>query len=447
MPFYLRLAVLLGVALYATHVAGAETAAEMQRLIDSGAAGQAYELGLSRLKTEAGNPDFDFAFGLAAMQVGKPGQAVFAFERVLFLYPENDRVRLELARAQFVLGNLPEARTQFEIVLTHNPPPNVRERVQLFLSKIKEQEKAVRAVYHGYTSLKLGYDSNVNAGPADSLIPVPGLGTVVLAPAAVQLGGDFLEAELGGEVVRPISKKKALFGKISGLLRDYFNVDGGFDDQFDYAQLNLRGGISFLGKKSVLRLPIEYQNLWLNSADVQDFRRILLAGIEWERSLNSTNRIMPFGQIGGVRYPNQDFRNVNLALLGTTWIYRFPKANKQFRLGLYFGDEENVESGAAADAVARNYLGLFGLFQWNPTPRQLFFLNLTVQDNQYKEPQPVFNETREDTYWAISTGWNWRWKPKWTINIELKYENQDSNLEIFQYDRTQVYGGVRFDFR
>jgi tetratricopeptide (TPR) repeat protein len=447
MPFYLRLAVLLGVALYATHVAGAETAAEMQRLIDSGAAGQAYELGLSRLKTEAGNADFDFAFGLAAMQVGKPGQAVFAFERVLFLYPENDRVRLELARAQFVLGNLPEARTQFEIVLTHNPPPNVRERVQLFLSKIKEQEKAVRAVYHGYTSLKLGYDSNVNAGPADSLIPVPGLGTVVLAPAAVQLGGDFLEAELGGEVVRPISKKKALFGKISGLLRDYFNVDGGFDDQFDYAQLNLRGGISFLGKKSVLRLPIEYQNLWLNSADVQDFRRILLAGIEWERSLNSTNRIMPFGQIGGVRYPNQDFRNVNLALLGTTWIYRFPKANKQFRLGLYFGDEENVESGAAADAVARNYLGLFGLFQWNPTPRQLFFLNLTVQDNQYKEPQPVFGETREDTYFALSTGWNWRWKPKWTINIEVKYENQDSNLEIFQYDRTQVYGGVRFDFR
>ena len=447
MSFYLRLGVLLGATLYATHAAGAETAAEMQRMLDSGAAGQAYELGLSRLATDAGDPDFDFVFGMAAMQVGKPGQAIFAFERILLLYPENDRVRLELARAQFLIGNLPEARTQFEIVLTHNPPPNVRERVQLFLAKIKEEEKAVRAVYHGYTSVKLGYDSNVNQGPANSLVPVPGFGSVVLAPAAVELGGDFLEAELGGEVIRPISKKKALFGKISGLLRDYFNVDGGFDDQFDYAQLNLRGGISFLGKKSVLRLPIEYQNLWLNSADVQDFRRVLLAGIEWERSLNETNRIMPFGQIGGVRYPDQDFRNVNLALLGTTWIHRFPKANKEFRLGFYFGDEENVESGMAAEAVARDYLGLFALFQWNPTPRQLFFINGLVQDNQYKEPQPVFNETREDTYWALSTGWNWRWKPKWTINVELKYENQDSNLEIFQYDRTQIYGGVRFDFR
>jgi tetratricopeptide (TPR) repeat protein len=447
MAFYLRLVVLLGAVLYATQAGAGETADEIQRLLNAGSAGQAYELGLDRLAKEAGDPEFDFAFGLAALQVGKAAQAAFAFERILLLYPENDRVRLELARAQFMLGNLLEARTQFEIVLTHNPPPNVRERVKLFLAKIKEQEKAVRSVFHGYVATRLGYDSNVNAGPGDQFVPVPGLGTVVLAPGAVELSGNFLEVELAGEALRPISKKKALFGKVAGVVRKNFNVEEGFDDEFDTARLLLRGGISFLGKRSVLRLPIQYENIWLNSEDPEDFRRILLAGIEWERSLDASNRIMPFGQLGAIRYPEQSFRDANLGLLGVTWIHRFARANRELRLGLYYGNEDNVEDSAAAEAIARDYVGLFGLFQWNPTPRQLFFLNATVQASDYEGAQPVFGEVREDDYYALTVGWNWRWRPKWTINAEVKYEKQDSNLAIFTYDRTQVFGGVRFDFR
>jgi hypothetical protein len=447
MAFYLRLVVLLGTVLYVAQAAASETAEEIHRLLDGGSAGQAYDLGLSRLATDAGDPEFNFAFGLAALQVGKAAQAAFAFERILFLYPENDRVRLEFARAHFMLGNFPEARTQFEIVLTHNPPPNVQERVKLFLAKIKEQEKAVRSVFHGYISTKLGYDSNVNAGPGDQFVPVPGLGTVVLAPAAVELAGNFLEVEIAGEALRPISKKKALFGKVTGVVRKNFNVDENFDDEFDTARVFLRGGISFLGKRSVLRLPIQYENIWLNSEDPEDFRRIVLAGIEWERSLGSSDRIMPFGQLGAVRYPEQSFRDVDLGLLGATWIHRFARTNKEFRLGIYYGNEDNVEDTVAAKAIARQYVGLFGLFQWNPTPRQLFFLNATVQDSEYEGKQPVFGEVREDDYYSLTVGWNWRFRPKWTINAEVKYDNQESNLDIFTYDRTQVFGGVRFDFR
>ncbi len=444
---YVRLGALLGSLLCTGHVAATETAEEIQRLLSAGSAGPAYELGLDRLAKEAGNPDFDFAFGLAALQVGKAAQAAFAFERILLLYPENDRVRLELGRAQFTLGNFLEARTQFEIVLTHNPPPNVQERVKLFLAKIKEQEKAVRPVFHAYVATRLGYDSNVNAGPGDQLVPVSGLGTVVLAPGAVELSGNFLEAELAGEVLRPISKKKALFGKAAGVIRKNFDVENDFDDEFDTARVLLRGGISFLGKRSILRLPLQYENIWLNSDDLEDFRRIFLAGIEWERSLGASDRIMPFGQLGAVRYPEQSFRDVNLGVAGVTWIHRFARANKEFRVGLYVGTEDNVEDGAAAEAIARDYVGLFGLFQWNPTPRQLLFVNATLQASDYEGPQPVFAEVREDDYYALTAGWNWRWRPKWTINLELKYEKQESNLDIFTYDRTQVFGGVRFDFR
>ena len=257
----------------------------------------------------------------------------------------------------------------------------------------------------------------------------------------------FLEVELAGEALRPISKKKALFGKVAGVVRKNFDVEDDFDDEFDTGRLLLRGGISFLGKRSTLRLPIQYENIWLNSADTEDFRRIVLAGIEWERSLGASDRIMPFGQLGAVRYPDQSFRDVNLGIAGATWIHRFARANREFRLGLYYGNEDNEEDSVAAKAIARDYVGLFGLFQWNPTPRQLFFVNATLQASDYDGLQPVFGEVREDDYYALTVGWNWRWRPKWTINVEVKYENQESNLDIFTYDRTQVFGGVRFDFR
>lgn len=447
MSVYLRIGVpgvLLWASLLVASAYAGETAEEIQRLLDAGEAGRAYDLALSRSATEAGDPDFDFSFALAAMQVGHPERAVFALERVLFLFPENDRVRLELGRAQFMLGNFAEARTQFEIVLTHKPPPNVRERVKLFLAKIREQDAAVRPVYHSYTTLRLGYDSNINAATADTNIPVPGLGQAILAPQAVELAGNFAEVELAGEALRPISKKKALFGKVAGVLRDNFNVDGGFDDLFDTARIELRGGISFLGKRSIFRIPIQYENLWL---DRGEFRRILIVGLDWEYTLNRNNRVTPFGQLGAVRYPELSFRDVNLALLGVNWTHRFRKTNKQLRLGAYFGNEDAIEDSPAAQANGRDYVGILGGFQWSITPRQLLHLDFNLQSIEHKAPQPVFGVEREADFVQFALGWDWRWRPKWTISVELKYDNNDSNLELFTYDRTEIFGGVRFDFR
>ncbi len=444
MRFCVSAGLVLVALLLATTARGASTAEEIQKLLDSNAAGRAYDLGLKQLATEAGDANFDFAFGLAAIQVGHPEQAVFAFERVLLQFPENDRVRLEFARAHFVLGNYAEARTQFEIVLTHKPPENVRERVQLFLAKIREQEVAVRPVVHGYLALRAGHDTNVNAATADTTVGVPALGVVTLAANAIELAGNFAELELGGEAVRPISKKKALFGKLSGTFRDNFDVDGGFDDAFDTASFQARGGISFLGKKSLFRIPIHYERLHL---DDEEFRNLLLLGGEWERSFGKAERVTIFGQIGAVRYPEQEFRDVDLALLGTAWTHRFARTHQQLALGVYAGEEEAVEDDAAALANSRDYAGLYAAYQWNITPRQLLYLNGNVQLIEHKEPQPVFDEIRDETFSELRVGWSWRWRPKWTINTELKYTKNDSNLDIFSYDRTQVFAGVRFDFR
>jgi tetratricopeptide (TPR) repeat protein len=441
MTVCLRLGVLLWVLLQGLPAVAGETAKEIERLLDAGSTQRAYQLAESRAAEEAGDPEFDFLYALAAIEVGHPERAVFALERVLFLHPQNDRVRLELARAQFLLGNYPEARTQFEWVLTHRPPTNVREQIKLFLAKINEQEKAVRPSFHSYVNVNSGHDTNINSATADSAVSSPLLPVIPLDETSQELADDFIELEIGGEALRPITKKKILFGKASFSTRD--NLD---TDEFDIDILGLRGGISFVGKNSIVRVPLQYEQLDL---DGEDFRRLFITGIEWERPLTRLDRLAVFGQLGPIEYPDEEFRDVDLALVGVAWTHNFGQVNRLIALGIYYGDE-NADSDDPGDIPSeywgRDYVGIYGRFAWNMTPRQAFYASASFQTIEHDAPDPSFGEVRDEDLSQITAGWRWQWRPKWTINVELSHYNNDSNLELYSYDRTQLYGGVRFGF-
>lgn len=80
----------------------ADVADEMKVLIEQKKAGEAYVLG-GKHPELMGDPLFDYFYGVAAVEVGHPTAGVLALERVLLNDPNNDLVRLELARAYLSL--------------------------------------------------------------------------------------------------------------------------------------------------------------------------------------------------------------------------------------------------------------------------------------------------------------------------------------------------------
>ncbi|MCS6920481.1 MAG: hypothetical protein NZM07_00925, partial [Elioraea sp.] len=78
---------------------------EVRRLVEAGRSVEAYALGREHPQ-EFGKPEFDFYFGIAAIDAGHAGDGVLALERYVVQFPENLRARLELARGYFVLGEL-----------------------------------------------------------------------------------------------------------------------------------------------------------------------------------------------------------------------------------------------------------------------------------------------------------------------------------------------------
>ena len=88
----------------ASSLAHADSIGELRELVDGDTrdatrVAAAWEMATRMEPEHAGDPEFDFWYGLAARAAGQRQQAVFAFERVVANQPGNARAKLELADA------------------------------------------------------------------------------------------------------------------------------------------------------------------------------------------------------------------------------------------------------------------------------------------------------------------------------------------------------------
>jgi tetratricopeptide (TPR) repeat protein len=128
----------------------------------------AYELLKPLEGQRAGDADYDYLLGLAAIDAGKPTEAVFALERVLAVNPNHPQARAEIARAYFVLGENETAKREFEAVRKQaGTPTEVNATIQKFLDAIDQVRASQGRQITGYMEVTLGHDTNVNAGTSN----------------------------------------------------------------------------------------------------------------------------------------------------------------------------------------------------------------------------------------------------------------------------------------
>ncbi|MBU1190812.1 MAG: tetratricopeptide repeat protein [Gammaproteobacteria bacterium] len=426
---------LLAMVCIATAQADAIDAA-IQAQLDSGQPEAAWNLAQQHLAEHAGEPDFDFAAGLAALEAGQPQHAVMAFERVLMVQPSHHRARLELARAYFMLGDFTSARREFQAVQTVGPPPNVLRRVDSFLAEIDLREAQGRTSVTGYLELRPGWDSNAASATADSTLVIPALGTVSLGASSLETSDRFLDKNAGITLVRPLDKRRALFA-------DLAYRDRGYVDEHDYSShsITLSGGLALADGRDRLKLPVQYQSFYL--AD-DEYRRLLTLGAEWSRDLNTHNQLQVFGQIGALRYPEDATQDVNLLLAGSGWNHRYATIPLLASIAGFLGDESAQETGG--DPNGRLYYGLRLGMQWSGIPEHTPYASLVWQKSRYDADSPVFLQTRDDRFAELRLGWSWQPEADWTLTAEASAIDNQSNINLYEYTRNQFSVGMRYQF-
>jgi hypothetical protein len=408
---------------------------QARKLLQQGNVKAAYELLLPLQSQRAGEIEFDYFLGIAALDAGDPQQAVFALERVLAVNPNFLQARAEIARAYYVLGERQTARREFESVRTQQLPPEARETIDRYLSALAPQRTEVRA----YIEATGGWDSNVNSATGKSVIAIPAFGGAIaqLDPLGVKTSSWFGGLGTGVSLSHGLSDQWYLIGAASYAGKFNFDVDG-----FDTGQIDASAGARWAGGNSQIIAIAQFQRFWV---DYDAYRNSAGGTVQWLYNLSPSQQFTVFGQYASLDYPDQSPRDANRYIGGVGYSQAFAAPYSPVGFVSVYGGQERVKDNAF------NWLGFtpIGLRlggQLTLTDRTLLFASASYEHRRYDGIEPVFLVRRQDNQVDARLGLAYAVAPSWTLTPQVAYTYNFSNIELNEYDRFVGAVSIRRDF-
>lgn len=425
----------------ATHSYAEESYAELvkqaQNLIQTGAHQQAYDL-LRKKETEFGDKaEFNYHLGFAALQAGKHAEAVFALERALILNPDLPQARADLGRAYYYLGENASAKEQFQQVqYDETTPGSVRSTIDKFLSAIQSRFDSSGQRLEFFIDAGVGFDSNVNSATSLDEVVLPVFAQFGAAPIdenSQEQDSIFFEIEPAVRFSKPIQEDLNLYASADLKLRET-------PDASDFSTRVIDGvvGLGFLRGSSQYRAALSLQNY---AVDGDNFRDQVAVNAEWHKSIDSKNRLTSFIQIADLSYDELNVRDGSQFSLGSNWLRSI--GSSLYYLGLFYGDESVDESSQRFQE--RNFFGAKLGGRWVHNNNSIFG-NIVLQSSKYGAENPVWLETRKDTFLSIEAGYEIPWRRDLSLKPKISFTQNSSNIDVFEYDRfvLGVYAAYKF---
>lgn len=415
---------------------GDELTDRAKRLLDRGQANEAYRLLLPHESARAGQPDFDYLLGLAAIDAGEPERGVFALERVLAVQPNNHVARAEIARAYLALGERDAARREFQTVREQSIPEGAKASIDRYLAAIRAAETTQ---FSGFIELGTGYDSNVNAATSSSQIALPALGGIIatLDPAAMRRGDAFGALSGGVNVTHRLSEAWSVVGSALGTAR--LHPD---ETRFDQATVDGSAGARWSQGKEAITVGGQFQTFEL---DWDRYRETTGVVAQWQHAYDERRQATLFGQFSQLRYPTQNIRDASREVLGAAYGRAFAGAYTPVVFtSVYLGREQERASGVP-------HLGheLWGIRLGGQLRMGLgwsLFGNAAFEERRYGGPEPIFLVSRKDRQTDLSAGVSYLLRPNTTLIGQLTYTDNTSNVVLNEFDRAVATASVRFNF-
>jgi tetratricopeptide (TPR) repeat protein len=430
----------LALPAFALDSAGLEKA---EQLVRNGEAEQAYALLAPDQFTQAGDPAFDYVFGLAALKAGHASFATLAFERVLAVTPNHAGARLDMGRAYAALGDLPRARQEFNLVLALDPPPAARATIARYLAEMDAREKKPSTRVTAYVEAGVGTDGNVTQGPSSSTLFLPVFGVnFTLNSANQKIRDDFSQLNAGVDIKQQLTDTVSLYGGADTKWRNYGQVSN-----FNSGSTDLRAGVRWQAGPNTWRAGAGYNDYRL---DKQSYRTISSLGGELHRAMTERQQLMFFGQYAQVRYAQnaQTNNNVNQWVAGAGWVSQLATALPTLlSVSAYVGNEAEADRTRPRVDGDKDFFGLRAGGQISLRPDLDAYATLGVQTGNYQRSNSLYLIQRDDTLYELSLGSVWRFAPTWSLKPQISWTQNQSNLSVNDYQRYELSLLVRRDFQ
>jgi outer membrane protein len=406
---------------------------EAEQHLIAGEARAAYDL-LRPLQSEhAGEPDYDYLLGWAALQLGENTEAVFALERVLAVQPDRANARALIARAYFNLRETESARKEFENVKQQGVPPEVAKTIDRFLDAITRIEDENRVTIHGHIETGFGYDSNVNGATTDSEIAVPTQGGQILTLSSVPTDKSDSYISLGGRLFFNVPLKKALAASV-GLAFSRKSNRNETDFSTYYYDMDL--GLSYKRDRDTLSIGASLDEYFIESpAYSTSYRNAYGLTGNWQHDIDARNQMSVFVETTNLIYPDHGERDAHRLIGGLAYAHA-TQSNMVGYVGVY-GGEEKVKNNDFAD-FGNRFSGFRLGGQMSVADNKVFFLNASTERRDYGGPDPIFLVNRADDQINASIGMSYMPSRNIRLTPQLTHTRNDSNIRLNEFNRWTV---------
>lgn len=337
------------------------------------------------------NPDdlmLSYRYALKQIADGDLLGASATLDRLILLAPQEPNIRALRAIVLYRLGNLREAKDEFEQILTLDLDPTLKSAIERYASQVGQQQKRTR--FTALVSLGYQFDSNrAGSNDVDKVRTV--LGDFDLTNAAPTDDDHSIQAlaKLSVEHDLPGQDRNMLFASVSAYDGDQFKLD-----DFDTQSLGAQAGIRVEVGEIFVTPSLNYLHLWLGEESYLD---LFQAEVRYDWRVNDPINL--FAAFGGAdydyhvtnEYPSADDQSGldisgKLGLdwyIGTDHRLTFTYVHRRFDATTEF--ESFDGDRLAIDHVWLIHRGIF------------LVTNLSTEWDRYDELDPLFlGEDRED---------------------------------------------------
>jgi len=437
--YYSRLVFMAGLLFITPLVHADALMDEATQLVKSKQYEQAYQLLASQEIQRGGDFQYNYLLGVAAFESGRPGLAIFPLERAIALKPDHVQSRLVLAEAYFEVKDNELAKKEFNNVQDRKPPEDVAAAIRRYLGLIKGFEDVEDDYFTAFVEAGVGYDSNVVAASDLSNVAIPALGNLLFSiPASGrELEDEFFSIRLGAAYAKKLAEN--WYFLINGVADQRWNSSYSDFDTGIYAGTV---GVRHVRDKDSYSLVAQFQKYKLDDETYQDAQGL---AAQWQRKLSDSDQISAYLQYMELEYPDQPVRDADRVLGGVSWAHLFGgEGSPVLFLSAYVADEDEESSGVPH--LGRQFYGAKLGATYELRSDIDLYGGFTYQESDYGGDDPLFLKERNDTFYDVTLGMNYRPYQNWTIRPQLSHTINDSNIPINDYDRTQAYISLRYDY-
>jgi len=426
-------------ALAAAHVAHPGSAAPIDDLraqVEAGRSAAAYASFCADASDRP--PEFELWCGVAAVDVGRPGEGVLALERYVLQFPDDVRARLELARAYFYARDDLRARQEFEGVARGRPPADVQAGIDRYLDALSVREARYRGRKLVYVEAGGGYDSNANAGVAQAELGLPVLGQVTISDFGLRKGSSFGWLAAGGEINKPVTPGWTLNASISGNGTFYQSAS-----EFNLANFGASFGASYQADRNTYTSTYAHGEITL---DGSRYRWTDAVALEWRREINERATFSLAPQFARITYAGDNSaRDADLTALSASyrqvWLITWQPV---LNAAVFVGDERNRQDRGD---LGRRLWGASANVTVSPSSFWALNAGVGYATSEYQAAIPLLDVTRRDHNISANLGALYLIDAHWSARAEYQYARNNSNLQLYEYTRHVGALKLRYEFK